>query len=228
MNINLDPKSSVIQARLGKIKNIIAVSGFKGGVGKSSIASVLALSLAAKGKKTGLLDLDFNGASCDGILGLTDQFPQEIEGLEPPVIGGVKLMTPAFFTQGRAVNFRGAEVSDALLEILAITRWGQLDFLIIDMPPGFGDAAADLIKFIPQAQVLLVKTRGLLSQRLTERSKLLLNNLGVKILGEVENMSPQGISSDDELEAAYGKPAALLSTNFCKNLEKIILPLLNI
>ncbi len=228
MNINLDPKPSVIKARLGKIKNIVAVSGFKGGVGKSSIAAVLALILAQKGKKTGLLDLDFNGASSDGILGLKDEFPEEIEGLEPPLIGGVKLMTPAFFTQAKAVNFRGAEVTEALLEILAITRWGELDFLIIDMPPGFGDAAADLIKFMPQAQVLIVKTQGMLSQRLAARSIELLNKLGVKVLGEVENLSPNGIEFDAKLENAYGNTADLLKTDFSKNIEKAILPILGI
>ena len=217
--MNMDPKAAVIKNRLAGVKRIIAVSGFKGGVGKSSVACVLALLLAEQGKKTGLLDLDFNGASDDIILGRAQEFPQEIEGLDPPVIAGVKFMTPAFFAQNKAVNLRGDEITAAILELLAVTRWRQLDFLILDMPPGFADAALDIIRFIPRAEVLLVKTPSMLSQNLLAKAESVLKELNVKILGVIENMSPNGIRRDSSLEAAYGKPLELLKTPFAADLE---------
>lgn len=218
--MNLDPKTAVLKARLKNIKRIIAVSGFKGGIGKSSIACTLAMLLSAKGKKTGLMDLDFNGASCDIILGLKKEFPEEIEGLTPPEIGGVKFMTPAFFSQNRAVNLRGAEVTNAILELLAVTRWQELDFLILDMPPGFADAALDIIRFIPQAEVLIVTTPSILSKTLAEKAEETLIEMGVKIAGRIENMSEKGIREDSTLEAAYGNPEEILATDFAADLRK--------
>ena len=222
IKLNLDPKTAVLQKRLAGGKRIIAVSGFKGGVGKSSIACVLALLLAGQGKKTGLMDLDFNGSSCDIILGLQKEFPQEIEGLDPPQIAGVKFMTPAFFAQNKAVNLRGAEITGALLELLAVTRWQELDYLILDMPPGFADAALDIIRFIPRAKVLLVRAPSVLSQNLLAKAEAALKDLNVKILGEVQNMTPKGLRLDAALEAAYGKPRELLKTQFAADLEREI------
>lgn len=219
IRLNLDPKTAVLQKRLAGVKRIIAVSGFKGGVGKSSVACVLALLLAEQGKKTGLMDLDFNGASCDIILGLQKEFPQEIEGLDPPQIGGVKFMTPVFFTQNKAVSLRGAEITGALLELLAVTRWQELDYLALDMPPGFSDAALDIIRFIPRAEILLVHTPSALSQNLLAKAEIALKNFNVKILGGVQNMTPKGLRFDDGLEAAYGKPRELLKTQFAAELE---------
>jgi len=220
--MNLDPKAAVIKTRLAGVKRVIAVSGFKGGVGKSSVACVLALLLAEQGKKTGLLDLDFNGTSDEIILGRAKEFPEEIEGLDPPVIAGVKFMTPSFFTQNKAVNLRGDEITAAILELLAVSRWQQLDYLILDMPPGFADAALDIIRFIPRAEILLVRTPSVLSQNLIAKAEIVLKGLDVKILGVVENMSSAGIRRDTALEDAYGKPLELLKTQFAADLERII------
>ncbi|MDR0734539.1 MAG: P-loop NTPase [Elusimicrobiota bacterium] len=222
IKLNLDPKISAVQGRLAGVKRIIAVSGFKGGVGKSSVACVLALLLAERGKKTGLMDLDFNGACDDIILGLGARFPQEIEGLEPPVINGVKFMTPAFFARNKAVNLRGEEITSAILELLTVTRWQQLDYLILDMPPGFGDAALDIIRFIPQCEVLLVRTPGALSQNIIAKAEAALRDLCVKILGELQNMARAAVRYDDSLEVAYGKPRELLKTQFAEDLEREI------
>jgi ATP-binding protein involved in chromosome partitioning len=222
IKLNLDPRISVVKTRLAGVKRIIAVSGFKGGVGKSSVACSLALLLVQNGKKTGLMDLDFTGTSDEVILGLQQEFPQEIEGLDPPVISGVKFMTPAFFAQNKAVNLRGAEITNALLELLAVTRWQELDYLILDMPPGFSDAALDIIRFVPRAEVLLVSTPGALSQKLIAKTEATLKNFNVKIAGTIANMSPKGIAFDDGLEAAYGNPAKLLKTKFAADLEKQI------
>ncbi|MDR1684357.1 MAG: P-loop NTPase [Elusimicrobiota bacterium] len=217
--MQLDPKISAVSRRLKNVGRIIAVSGFKGGVGKSSVACVLALLLAERGLKTGLMDLDFNGASCDVILGLGQQFPQEIEGLDPPVIEGVKFMTPAFFAQNKAVNLRGPEMTNAVLELLAVTRWQRLDYLILDMPPGFADTALDIIRFVPRAEVLAVKTPSILSKNLAAKALQALAGLNVKVLGGIENMSARGLRTDAALEAAYGKPRELLKTQFAQDLQ---------
>jgi ATP-binding protein involved in chromosome partitioning len=222
LNLNLDPKLSTFKTRLAKVKRIIAVSGFKGGVGKSSIACMLALLLAEKGLKPGLMDLDFNGASCDVILGRQKEFPQEIEGLDPPVIEGVKFMTPAYFTQNKAVNLRGDEITNALLELTAVTRWQELDYLILDMPPGFADAALDVIRFMDSAEVLIVKTPSVLSANLVAKAEAALMDLNVKVICGIENMSPRGVRFDGFLEAAYGKPKELLKTQFAADLDKEI------
>jgi ATP-binding protein involved in chromosome partitioning len=129
-------------------------------------------------------------------------------------------MTPAFFTQNKAVNLRGEEITAAILELLAVTRWQQLDFLILDMPPGFGDAALDIIRFIPQCEALLVRAPGALSQNILTKAGAALHGFGVKILGELQNMATQAIRCDGGLEAAYGNPRELLKTQFAADLER--------
>ena len=122
--MNLDPRPSVIDERLKNVRRIIAVTGWKGGIGKRDTASALALLLATKGYKTGLFDLDFAGASDHLILGAKGLFPKEEKGLEPPLLEGIKFMSVVFFSENKAVPLRGANVSDAIIELLAITQWG--------------------------------------------------------------------------------------------------------
>jgi len=152
MKVKLDPRPYAIAARLSGIGKIFAVSGFKGGVGKSSVACLLSIAATDCGLKTGLLDLDFSGASCHLILGANlgpeAAFPEEFEGLRPPEIHGIKLMSLAFFTHNRAVHLRGVAATDAVTELLAVTNWGNLDILFMDMPPGISDVALDVMRLI--------------------------------------------------------------------------------
>jgi len=185
---NLDPRPSVIGVRLSKIKRMIAVTGWKGGIGKSVTASALALLLAKRGFKTGLLDLDLAGASAHVVLGAGGAFPKEEMGLEPPIVAGVKLMSVAFFSNNKAVPLRGADISYAIIEMLAITQWGELDFLIIDMPPGINDAALDVIRLLPRAEILVVTTPSVISHSVLERSMELYKSLKVPVLGVIANM----------------------------------------
>ena len=228
---NLDPRPSVIGTRLSKIKRLIAVTGWKGGIGKSVTASTLALLLAEKGFKTGLLDLDLAGASCHVVLGADGLFPKEKMGLEPPPVSGVKFMSVSFFSKNKAVPLRGANTSDAIIEMLAITQWGELDFLVIDMPPGINDTALDVIRLLPRTEVLAVTTPSVLAHSVLERSLELYNNLEVPVLGVIENMSSRaGVSSrnfagrlryDSGLEAALGTPEKILKTKFARDLGRI-------
>jgi len=233
---SLDPRPSVIGTRLSKIKRIIAVTGWKGGIGKSVTASTLALLLAEKGLKTGLLDLDLAGASDHIVLGVDGLFPKERMGLEPPLVYGVKFMSVSFFSKNRAVPLRGANVSDAIIEMLAITQWGELDFLVIDMPPGINDAALDVIRLMPQTEVLAVTTSSVLAHSVLKRSLDLYNELKVPVLGVIENMSgregarPKNcvgrLRYDAGLEAALGEPDKILKTKFAQDLGKIAVAIL--
>lgn len=221
---NIDPRPSVIEERLKNVKRIIAVTGWKGGIGKSVTASALALLLAEKGYRTGLFDLDFAGASDHLILGAKGLFPKEEKGLEPPVIAGIKFMSVVFFSANKAVPLRGANVSDAIIELLAITQWGELDFLVLDMPPGINDAALDVIRFMRKAEILAVTTPSMIARDVLERSLALYKKLKVPVLGVLENMSAAKrraagkLRLDAGLEKALGRPAALLKTSFARDL----------
>ncbi len=231
---NIDPRPSVIGERLRNVKRIIAVTGWKGGIGKSVTACTLALLLARKGYKAGLFDLDFAGASDHIILGAKGLFPKEDKGLEPPVYEGIKFMSVVFFSENQAVPLRGANVSDAIIELLAITRWGELDFLVLDMPPGINDAALDVMRFARKAEILAVTTPSVIARDVLERSLALYKKMKVPVLGVIENMSGGGrkppgalasILTDPGLEAALGRPAALLKTAFCRGLANSLMGL---
>ncbi|OGS19368.1 MAG: hypothetical protein A3J70_06215 [Elusimicrobia bacterium RIFCSPHIGHO2_02_FULL_61_10] len=228
--MNIDPRPSVIEERLKGVKRIIAVTGWKGGIGKSVTACSLALLLAKKGCRTGLFDLDFAGASDHLILGAKGLFPKEEKGLEPPLLEGVKFMSVVFFSENKAVPLRGANVSDAIIELLAITQWGELDFLVLDMPPGINDAALDVMRFARKAEVLAVTTSSVIARDVLERSLALYRALKTPVLGVVENMARGAASKGDAarlrfdpgLEAALGSPAALLKTGFCRDLSAAV------
>lgn len=227
---SIDPRPSVIEERLKKVKRIIAVTGWKGGIGKSVTACTLALLLAKKGYRTGLFDLDFAGASDHIILGAKGLFPKEEKGIEPPVLEGVKFMSVVFFSENKAVPLRGANVSDAIIELLAITQWGELDFLVLDMPPGINDAALDVMRFARKAEVLAVTTPSVIARDVLARSLELYRKLKVPILGVVENMAAgartktaaAAVRQDRGLEKAIGRPAALLRTAFAADLGRAL------
>ncbi|MDR1727243.1 MAG: P-loop NTPase [Acidobacteriota bacterium] len=231
MNLNLDPRPYAVAARLASVRRTIAVSGFKGGVGKSSVASLLALASTDCGRKTGLLDLDFSGASCHLILGVSPgpgaAFPDEIEGLRPPEAHGVRFMSLAFFTQDRAVHLRGKEVADVVMELLAVTNWGELDVLYLDMPPGISDAALEVMRLMPDIEVVGVLTPSVLSRSLAFRALRFSEQSGVKTAGVIENFADdaaEGVDTaegfkvlarlpyDEGFEAALGDVARLRQT----------------
>ncbi len=226
-----DPRTSVISERLVKIGRIIAVSSGKGGVGKSMVATALALSLVRDGFKVGLFDVDFTGPSTHIILGVSNSLqPTEDKGLVPAIVEGLEYMSLVYFVGGKATPLRGIDVSNALIELLAVTRWGELDYLIIDMPPGIGDAVLDLVRLVGRIEFLIVTTPSLLAFEVVKKQVELLCELGMPIVGVVENMkmttsSPikeeteklhlqylGAISFDSEVEGAIGNPGRLLHT----------------
>jgi ATP-binding protein involved in chromosome partitioning len=234
-----DPRTSIIAERLKNVRNVIAVSGGKGGVGKSLVASMLAVSLAKKGYKVGLFDLDFTSPSTHIILGIGNLSPKEEKGIIPPEAHGLKYMSIVHYSGEHVSPLRGADVSNALIELLAVTRWGTLDFLIADMPPGISDATLDMIRLVKKAKFLIVTTPSQLAFETVRKFINLLVDLKVPVVGVIENMEMKKeqliqqqvedmgikflgvIPFDPKLEEAIGNIDILSKTKFAKKIEEI-------
>lgn len=238
----MDPRIEVIDKRLKDIKKIIAVAGGKGGIGKSSVASALALILSKMGHKVGLFDLDFSGPSSHIILGIKNyDFPKEDKGIVPSEYYGIKFMSIISFSGENPSPLRGIDISNAIIELLAITRWGSLDYLIIDMPPGIGDATLDIIRVIKRTEFLLVTTPSKVAFETVKKSLQLLLELKVPIVGVIENMANSKnlfvrnqlehlninylgkINFDKDFEDAIGDVNKLYNTTFTQSLKEIVL-----
>ena len=218
----------------------IAVSG-KGGVGKSLVASTLALILAKKGNKVGLLDLDLYGPSSHIILGVEDfSFPEEEKGILPHDVQGMKFMSIVYFTEDKPAPLRGEDITNVIIELLAITQWGNLDYLIVDMPPGIGDETLDIIKYVKKAEFLVVTTPSKVSMGAVGKLLKILKELKIPVIGIIENMKIDdstyihdsvskmkidylgSVYFDKNLEKGIGKTDILLQSSFSKDLEIII------
>ena len=184
----VDPRASVINERLKRVGRIIAVSSGKGGVGKSLVATALALTLAQRGCKVGLFDLDFTSPSTHLIMGVKDAQPKEDKGIVPPKVKGLAYMSIVYYSGDQTAPLRGEDVSNALIELLSVTRWGELDFLVVDMPPGISDAVLDLIRLVKRIEFLIVTTPSLLAFETVKKQVSLLKDLKIPIIGVVENM----------------------------------------
>ena len=235
----VDPRTSVINERLSRISRIIAVSSGKGGVGKSMVATTLALTLARNGCRVGLFDLDFTSPSTHIILGAQNVQPKEEKGLIPPTVHDLEYMSLVYFAGDNPSPLRGADVSNALIELLSVTQWGTLDFLIIDMPPGIGDAVLDLVRLIKRIEFLIVTTPSLLAFETVKKQVILLCELKMPIVGVLENMKmdkANGIAEetgklklkflgeipfDSQVEAAIGNVEKLLNTTVAKKIQQV-------
>jgi ATP-binding protein involved in chromosome partitioning len=174
--------------------------------------------------------LDLTGPCAHLILGVEPRFPEEPHGVEPPLHAGVRFMSVSLFGGTSPVPLRGVDLTSAVLEILAITRWGELDALIVDMPPGLADTALDMMRLLPRAEYLTVATSSAVVLKTVRRTLALLCELRVPVCGLVENMAREqsdgaaGLAAefdvpllgrvpyDDGLEPAFGDPQRLLGT----------------
>ncbi|MBS7614261.1 ATP-binding protein [Candidatus Bathyarchaeota archaeon] len=236
----MDPRTAIIDERLKNVRNVIAVSSGKGGVGKTLVASVLALILARNGYKVGFFDLDFTSPSSHVVLNIGNEQPKEEKGIVPPQIHGLRFMSVVYYSAGRASSLRGSETSDAFIELLAVTKWGNLDYLILDMPPGIGDVTLDLLRFVQNVKFLIVTTPSRLAFETVGKLLDLLRETKNPVVGVIENMQTQestwirsqveakgfsylgALPFDSELEQNIGNIDGLLNTQFGKNLKKII------
>jgi ATP-binding protein involved in chromosome partitioning len=234
-----DPRTSIINQRLKPIHHIIAVSSGKGGVGKSLIATTLALTLAKQNHTVGLFDLDFTSPSTHIILGIKKLQPTEDKGIVPPTVHSIKYMSIVYYSKDHATPFRGTDVSNALIELLSITKWSKLDFLILDMPPGIGDATLDLLRLIENIEFLIVTTPSKLAFETVRKLTSLLKELKIPIIGIVENMkmnhsktiqqqtSKMGLTYlgeipyDSKIEETIGNANLLLNTALAARVQNI-------
>lgn len=185
----IDPRGAVVRKRLAGIGRIAAFCSAKGGVGKTLCTTVAGLALAGQGQKIGILDLDFQGSSAHIFLGVPPRFPEEEKGLVPlTVTDGLCLMSAAAFSGNSALALRGPEVTDAILELLAVTQWGKLDILLIDMPPGIGEEVLDLGRLIPRMEAVVVSTPSTASTAVVERLLSFLAELRITVAGVIANM----------------------------------------
>jgi ATP-binding protein involved in chromosome partitioning len=173
---------------------VLAVASGKGGVGKSSLAANLAAAFSGLGHRTGVLDADVYGYSIPHMLGV-HQRPVAVDGGEramivPPVRGDLKVMSIGFFLDGNTpVMWRGPMLHRALEQFLSDVHWGELDTLVVDMPPGTGDVAISLGQLLPRAEAVVVTTPHRASQQVAVRAAQMARKTNMRLLGVVENMA---------------------------------------
>ena len=179
-------------AKPDSLTQVILVASGKGGVGKSSVTVNLAMALAAQGRTVGVLDADIYGHSIPQMLGLTEAVPTSVDGMIMPVPSmGLRVISIGMLKQSRdqVIAWRGPILDRALQQFLADVYWGDLDFLIVDLPPGTGDVALSLGQKLPNAEVLVVTTPQQASAEVAERAGTMASMLEQKVIGVVENMA---------------------------------------
>jgi ATP-binding protein involved in chromosome partitioning len=195
--------------RLPKDCRVIAVASGKGGVGKSSLTANLAVAFAALGHRVGVLDADVYGHSIPHILGIRQKPVAVDEMIVPPVKGDLKLMSIGFFLDGNEpVMWRGPMLHRALEQFLTDVHWGDLDILVVDMPPGTGDVSISLGQLLPRAEVVVVTTPQKLAQDVASRAASMARKTNMRLLGVIENMSGDvfGSGGGGELAADLDVP----------------------
>lgn len=198
-NLDMNVTAKVMEGRsldedagMQSVKNIIGVASGKGGVGKSTVSLNLALALSQSGAKVGLLDADIYGPSVPLMLGMKDGYMEvEDNKLQPAVSNGIRVVSFGFFAEQshQAAIYRGPIISGILKQFLVDTNWSDLDYLIVDLPPGTGDIPLTLAQTIPITGILVVTTPQDVASNVAVKAIGMFEKLNVPILGVVENMS---------------------------------------
>ena len=173
------------------LTRILCVTSGKGGVGKSTLTANLAVSLAAHGLRVGVVDADVFGFSIPGLLGIAGAKPTKVgDMILPPVAHGVKVISIGMFVEdGAAVSWRGPMLHRTIQQFLTDVFFGDLDVLVIDLPPGTGDVAISLGQLLPQAEVVVVTTPQQAAAEVAERSAIVARQTGQTVIGVIENMA---------------------------------------
>ena len=185
------PEKTIPFNEPGSLTRVFAVASGKGGVGKSSVTVNLATALAARGLSVGVLDADVYGHSVPRMLGLDEARPTQVAGMiMPPQAHGLRVISIGMFVQGNApIAWRGAMLHRALNQFLTDVYWGDLDVLLVDLPPGTGDIAISLAQFMPGAELLIVTTPQLAAAEVAERAGTVALQTKQRIAGVIENMA---------------------------------------
>jgi ATP-binding protein involved in chromosome partitioning len=192
---------------LANVKNVVAVASGKGGVGKSTTAANLALAWAAQGAKVGLLDADIYGPSQPLMMGITGAKPVSTDGkhMTPLRAHGVEVMSIGFMIdQEQPMAWRGPMVTQALTQLLGDTLWGDLDYLVVDMPPGTGDIQLTLAQRVPVSGAVIVTTPQDIALLDARKGLKMFEKVEVRVLGVVENMSMHVCSQCGHVEHVFG------------------------
>jgi len=185
------PQSPSGQSLIPSVKNVVPIASGKGGVGKSTVSANLALALAATGARVGLMDADVYGPSIPTILGITDEPAlTEQRRIIPVEQYGLKVMSMGFLMQpDEAVIWRGPMLHKTIEQFLGTVEWGELDYLIIDLPPGTGDVQLSLCQMIPITGAVIVSTPQDVALNVAQKAVAMFKKLNAPILGMIENMS---------------------------------------
>ncbi len=192
---------------LAHVKNVVAVASGKGGVGKSTTAANLALAWAAQGARVGLLDADIYGPSQPLMMGLANAKPELADGkrLKPLRAHGVEVMSIGFMIDAeQPMVWRGPMVTQALTQLLGETDWGDLDYLVVDMPPGTGDIQLTLAQRVPVSGAVIVTTPQDIALLDARKGLKMFEKVDVRVLGVVENMSVHVCSHCGHVEHVFG------------------------
>ncbi|MEJ7641357.1 MAG: Mrp/NBP35 family ATP-binding protein [Candidatus Nitrosocosmicus sp.] len=213
-NLDLKVTARVVEGRsismdqlLPNVKNIVAVASGKGGVGKTTVSVNLALALAKTGAKVGILDADIYGPSVPLMLGLKES-PEVFDNkIQPPITENVKVMSMGFFYEQsqQAGIYRGPIISGIVKQFITDVNWEELDYLIIDLPPGTGDAPLTMAQTIPITGILIVTTPQDVAMNVAVKSIGMFNKLNIPIIGVIENMSYLDCPNCHEKINIFGK-----------------------
>lgn len=209
--------SPEVKENMKDVKHKIVVLSGKGGVGKTTVATNLAVSFAQRGKSAGILDVDIYGPNVPKLLGLEGQHPTAEGDFINPVLGplGVKVMSMAFLLRkdDDAIAWRGPLVAKAISQFLANVKWGELDVLVVDLPPGTGDEILSILQSIPDIDgVVIVSTPQEVAVLDARRAIQLVEKMGVPILGIIENMTEFICPKCGESYKLFGEGAAKLAS----------------
>lgn len=207
----MEGRSLEADTQMATVKNIIGVASGKGGVGKSTVSLNLALALSQTGAKVGLLDADIYGPSIPLMLGMEDgSMEVEDNKLQPADVNGLKVVSFGFFADQskQAAIYRGPIISGILKQFLVDTNWSELDYLIVDLPPGTGDIPLTLAQTIPITGILVITTPQDVASNVAVKAVSMFEKLNVPIIGVIENMSHFVCPKCDDKHYIFGTGGA--------------------
>ena len=203
----------------GNLTRVYAVTSGKGGVGKSSVTANLAAAMAAQGLSVGVVDADIYGFSIPRMLGV-DRVPTQLDGMiVPPVAHGVKVISIGMFVEDKQpVVWRGPMLHRAVQQFLSDVFWGDLDVLLLDLPPGTGDVTISVAQLLPNAEILVVTTPQTAAAEVAERTGLIATQTHQKVVGVIENMSYMPQPDGSHLEIFGSGGGAIVSASLSETL----------
>jgi ATP-binding protein involved in chromosome partitioning len=199
------PQREISFAKAGSLTRVYAIASGKGGVGKSSTTANLAAAMAQQGFTVGIVDADVYGHSMPRMLGIETP-PAIVDGMiVPPEAYGVRVVSPGMFVEGnRPIAWRGPMLHRALEQLLADVFWGDLDILLLDLPPGTGDIAISTAQLLPGAEVVVVTTPQLAAREVAERAGAIATQTRQRLAGVIENMAGYACPHCGELVDVFG------------------------